>query len=160
MSRTAYKPTAEQKRLVKGSSRYGIGQEDIGREVGLLSPKTLRKQVLKELDLGRTRADIVVDKMACPGKCIEATIYYLNRAAAGRARTTGKPSNSPPLKVGTYPPKNWRVQRRSLMSAHIYRNLKLNFQRSGWVAPSTARTTYMISYSIPIYSYARRSTSI
>jgi hypothetical protein len=87
MARTAYKPTAEQKRLVKVLSRYGIGQEDIATEVGLLSPKTLRKHFRKELDLGRIGADIKVGKtlyqMASSGKCIGATIYYLNRKRPG-----------------------------------------------------------------------------
>jgi hypothetical protein len=90
MARTAFKPTAEQKSLVKALSRYGIRQEDIATEVGLLSPKTLRKHFRKELDLGRIAADIKVGKtlyqMASSGKCAAATIYWEKRRAARRAR--------------------------------------------------------------------------
>jgi hypothetical protein len=90
MARTAFKPTAEQKRLVKVLSAHGIRQEDIATEVGLRSPKTLRKHFRKELDLGRISADIAVGKtlyqMASSGKCIAATIYWENRKAARQAR--------------------------------------------------------------------------
>jgi hypothetical protein len=90
MARTAFKPTAEQKRLVEVLSRYCIRQEDIATEVGLRSPKTLRKHFRKELDLGRISADIKVGKtlyqMASSGQCIAATIYWENRRAARQAR--------------------------------------------------------------------------
>ena len=90
MARTAFKPTAEQKRLVKVLSAHGIRQEDIATEVGLRSPKTLRKHFRKELDLARISADIAVGKtlyqMASSGKCIAATIYWENRKAARQAR--------------------------------------------------------------------------
>jgi hypothetical protein len=67
MARTAFKPTAEQKRLVKVLSAHGIRQEDIATEVGLRSPKTLRKHFRKELDLGRISADIAVGKTLYQG---------------------------------------------------------------------------------------------
>jgi hypothetical protein len=90
MARTEFKPTAEQKRLVKVLSSFGIRQEDIATQVGLRSPKTLRKHFRKELDLGRIEADIKVGKtlyqLASSGKCIAATIYWEKRRAARQAR--------------------------------------------------------------------------
>jgi hypothetical protein len=90
MARTAFKPSAEQKRLVKVLSSFGIRQEDIATKVGLRSPKTLRKHFRKELDLGRIEADIKVGKtlyqMATSGKCIAATMFWEKRRAARQAR--------------------------------------------------------------------------
>jgi hypothetical protein len=91
MARTAFKPTAEQKRLVKVLSSFGIRQEDIATRVGLRSPKTLRKHFRKELDLGRIEADIRVGKtlyqLATSGKCIATTIYWEKCRAARQARS-------------------------------------------------------------------------
>jgi len=71
-------------------SSFGIRQEDIAIEVGLRSPKTLRKHFHKELDLGRIKADIRVNKtlyqLATSGKCIAATIHWEKRRAARQAR--------------------------------------------------------------------------
>lgn len=90
MARKAFKPTKAQKHLVKVMSCYSIRQEDIATEVGLRSPKTLRKHFREELDRGRIGADIEVGKtlfrMAASGKRPSATIYYLNRQASRRAR--------------------------------------------------------------------------
>ena len=95
MARTAFKPTDEQRHMVKVMSRYGIRQEDIGIEVGLRSPKTLRKHFREELDIGRIEADIEVGKtlfkMASSGRRPSATFYYLNRQAARRARSSPRP---------------------------------------------------------------------
>ena len=92
MARKSLQPTAEQRHLVKVMSCYGIRQEDITTEVGLHSPKTLRKHFREELDRGRIGADIAVGKslfkMATSGKLPAATIYFLNRQAARRARPT------------------------------------------------------------------------
>jgi hypothetical protein len=95
MARTAFKPTDAQRYMVKVMSRYGIRQEDIATEVGLRSPKTLRKHFREELDLGRIGADIEVGKslfkMASSGRRPSATFYYLNRQAARRARSRPLP---------------------------------------------------------------------
>jgi hypothetical protein len=92
MARTALKPTDEQRHVVKVMSSYGIRQEDIAIEVGVRSPKTLRKHFREELDRGRIGADIEVGKtlfkMAASGRRPAATIYYLNRQASRRARLT------------------------------------------------------------------------
>ena len=75
---------------MKVMSAYGIRQTDIGREVGLRSPKTLRKHFREELDRGRIEANIKVGKalfeMATSGKHVSATIYWLNRQAGWSSR--------------------------------------------------------------------------
>jgi hypothetical protein len=92
MARKAFKPTEAQRYMVKVLSSCGIRQEDIATKVGLRSPKTLRKHFREELDQGRIGADIKVGKtlfeMATSGKRPSATIYYINRQAARRARST------------------------------------------------------------------------
>jgi hypothetical protein len=91
MARKAFEPAVDERRLVKVMSACGIRQEDIATEVGLRSPKTLRKHFREELDHGRIGADIKVGKtlfeMATSGKRPAATIYYMNRQAARRARS-------------------------------------------------------------------------
>jgi hypothetical protein len=95
MARTAFRPIDEQRHMVKVMSRYGIRQEDIAIEIGLRSPKTLRKHFREELDLGRIEADIEVGKtlfkMASSGRRPSATFYYLNRQSARRARSRPLP---------------------------------------------------------------------
>jgi hypothetical protein len=85
MARKAFTPTQEGRHLVKVLSSFGIRQADIGTEVGLRSPKTLRKHFRLELDRGRIRAYIMVGKtlyaMATSGKHASAAIYWLNRLA-------------------------------------------------------------------------------
>jgi hypothetical protein len=89
MSRTVFAPNDEQRRLVKVLSSYGIRQEDIATEVGLRSPKTLRKHFREELDHGRIGADIRVAKtlyeMAISGRSLLATIFWLERRAGWRS---------------------------------------------------------------------------
>jgi len=91
MARKAVTPTEEQRHWVIVLSSYGIKQADIATEVGLRSPKTLRKHFRDELDRGRIGADIKVGKtlygMATSGKRLSATIYWLTRRAGWRARS-------------------------------------------------------------------------
>ncbi len=90
MARKAFAPSDEQRRLVTVMSSYGIRQEDIATEVGLRSPKTLRKHFRKELDCGRIGANVKVGKtlfaMAISGKHISATIFWLKRYGGWRSR--------------------------------------------------------------------------
>jgi hypothetical protein len=92
MSRTVFAPSDEQRRLVKVISSYGIRQEDIAREVGLRSPKTLRKHFREELDHGRIGANIRVAKtlyqMAISGRNLSATVFWLERRAGWRSKPT------------------------------------------------------------------------
>jgi len=84
MAQIAFSPTEEQRHLVKVLSSYGIRQTDIGTEVGLRSPKTLRKHFRDELEHGRIGANIKVGKtlyaMATSGKHPSVTIYWDRRA--------------------------------------------------------------------------------
>jgi hypothetical protein len=94
MARNAFTPSEEQRHLVKVLSSYGIKQEDIATEVGLKSPKTLRKHFREDLDRGRVGASIQVPKallkMAASGKKLAATIYSLNRRAGWRTKPVGE----------------------------------------------------------------------
>lgn len=52
MPRPRFKPTPEQRVMVKSLAAYGVKQEDIGKVVGLRSPKTLRKHFREEITRG------------------------------------------------------------------------------------------------------------
>ncbi len=90
MGRKAFTPSEEQRHLVQLMSSYGIRQTDIATEVGLRSPKTLRKHFREDLDRGRIGADIRVRKtlygMATSGKHLAATRHWLNRQAGRKAK--------------------------------------------------------------------------
>ena len=100
MARKAFTPSEEQRHLVKVVSSYGVRQEDIATEVGLRSPKTLRKHFRDELDHGRIGANIRVGKtlyeMATSGKHLAATIYWLNRQAGWKPRPQGQTQTAAP----------------------------------------------------------------
>ena len=83
MARKEFTPSQEQRHLVTVLSSYGIWQEDIASEVGLRSPKTLRKHFREELDHGRIGSEIKVRKtfyqMAESGKHPYTTIQWLKQ---------------------------------------------------------------------------------
>jgi hypothetical protein len=91
MARTASKTTQEQRRLVKVNSAYELRQQDIATQVGLGSPKSLRKHFHEQLEEGRIGTDLKVGKalhgMATSGKHPASMIYYLSRKADRRARS-------------------------------------------------------------------------
>ena len=60
MPRPSFQPTEEQRRMVKTLSAFGIPQEQIARQVGIRSAKTLRKHFRKELDRGDMDANLKV----------------------------------------------------------------------------------------------------
>jgi hypothetical protein len=105
MARKAFTPSEEQQHLVKVLSSYGIPQEDIAREVGLRSPKTLRKHFREDLDHGRIGANIRVRKtllaMATSGKHLRATIHWLNQQAGWKSKPMGdtRPAATPDFVV-------------------------------------------------------------
>ncbi|MCU1335247.1 MAG: hypothetical protein JWO19_828 [Bryobacterales bacterium] len=90
MARKAFIPSQEQRRLVTVLSSYGIWQEDIATDVGLRSPKTLRKHFREELDHGRIGAEIKVRKtyyrLAESGKHPYATIQWLKQRRGSRPK--------------------------------------------------------------------------
>jgi hypothetical protein len=92
MARRAFTPSEEQRHLVTVLSSYDIRQEDIATEVGLRSPKTLRKHFREELDHGRIGSEIKVRKtfyrLAESGKHPYTTVQWLTR----RERLRPKPA--------------------------------------------------------------------
>jgi hypothetical protein len=80
MPRPTFKPTDEQRRLVRLMAAVGIPQENIGVKIGVRCPKTLRKHFREELDIGSTDANFNVGqtlyKMAVSGKFPAATIFW------------------------------------------------------------------------------------
>jgi hypothetical protein len=92
MPRPKFKPTEEQRRMVKSMSAYGVRQEDIGKVVGLRSPKTLRKHFREELTQGSINAVARVGQtlyqMATSGKHVVATIFFLKSRGGWRDVST------------------------------------------------------------------------
>src|SRR5437016_5882549 len=88
MPRPRFKPTQEQRVMVKSLSAYGVKQEDIAKLVGLRSVKTLRKYFREELSRGQieavTRVGQTLYQMAISGKHLVATIFYLKTKAGWR----------------------------------------------------------------------------
>ena len=85
MGRKAFNPSEEQRHLATVMSAYGIRQADIATEVGLRSPKTLRKHFREELDHGRIGAEYKVRKtlfqLAQSGVYPAVSIYWLKLQA-------------------------------------------------------------------------------
>lgn len=108
MARIPFAPSDEQQRLVGVLSSYGIRQKDIATEVGLRSPKTLRKHFREQLDHGRIGADIRVAKtlykMTVSGRNLFATIFWLERRAGWRLRSSPqRPAANPNFVVEQSP---------------------------------------------------------
>lgn len=84
MPRPKIRPTDEQRRLVKSLAACGIRQEEIGRMVGIRSPKTLRLHFRQELDRGAPEANYTVAqalyKKAAAGDTMAATFWLKSRA--------------------------------------------------------------------------------
>jgi hypothetical protein len=80
MPRPKLNPTEEQRLLVKSFAAVGISHEAIAKQIGIRSPKTLRKHFRKELDGGSTEANYKVGQtlfqMATSGQCPAATIFW------------------------------------------------------------------------------------
>jgi hypothetical protein len=78
--RPQFKPTKEQRDIVKSMAAMGTPHDDIGRKIGIRSPKTLRKHFRDELDLGAMEANYKVAKtlfqMATSGEDTAATIFW------------------------------------------------------------------------------------
>ena len=87
MPRPSFKPTKEQRKLVKSLAAIGTRHDQITVIVGLRSPKTLRKHFRKELSLGSAEALATVTRvayeMAVSGKHPEMTEYWISRMDGG-----------------------------------------------------------------------------
>lgn len=100
MRGVAFRPTEEQRRLVRAFAGFGIPQEDIARHVGC-EPKMLRRHFRDELDLGAIEATAKVAQslfqMATTGKNVAAAIFWMEARAGWRERhevavTPGRPA--------------------------------------------------------------------
>ena len=91
--------------MVKSMGAVGIAHEDIARKIGIRSPKTLRKHLRDELDLGIIDANYKVGKtlyeMATSGDEPSATIFWDKTRNRSRQRVEeGPATKSPPFIVG------------------------------------------------------------
>ena len=82
MPRPAFKPTKEQRRMVKSLAAIGMRHDHIAVVIGVRSPKTVRKHFRKELFVGSAEAVATVTRvayeMAASGKCPRMTEYWLH----------------------------------------------------------------------------------
>lgn len=105
MPRPRFTPNAEQRRLVKSLSGYGVPQEQIARRIGIRSAKTLRKHFREELDRGildsNTNVAQTLYKMATSGKDPIATLFWLKSRAGWKERPSfeSQPLAPPPFVV-------------------------------------------------------------
>ena len=100
MPRLPISPTEEQRRLVKSMAAVGVPHEDIGRKIGIRSPKTLRKHFREELDLGMIDANYNVGKtfyeMAASGEDVAATIFWVKTRNLFREPSRDSCASGPP----------------------------------------------------------------
>ena len=80
MPRPSFQPTDQTRRFVKAMASYGIRHQDIAVEIGMRSPKTLRKHFRSELDRGLIEANMRVARSllqkATSGN-VRAAIFWL-----------------------------------------------------------------------------------
>ena len=81
MPRPSFKPTAEQRKLVKSLAAVGLRQEQICDMLRLRSPKTLRKHFRAELDNGLAEATAAITRtayeMALSGRYPAMLLFWL-----------------------------------------------------------------------------------
>ena len=82
MPRPSFKPTKEQRKLVKSLAAIGMRHDHIAIVIGVRSPKTIRKHFRKELSLGSAEAIATVTRvayqMATSGKYPDMTDWWLS----------------------------------------------------------------------------------
>ena len=100
MPRPTLNPTDEQRKKVKALVAVGIPQEEIARQVGVRSPKTLRKHFREELDRGIVEANASVAgalyKEAINGNVAAQKFWLLFRAGWRIESRYGAGTNTPP----------------------------------------------------------------
>ena len=100
MPRPKLEPTSRQRDLVRSLAACGVAHEYIAREIGIKSPKTLRKYFRDELDLGAERANATVAKtafqLAASGTCPAMTMFWLKSRAGWREQREFQPPGAPP----------------------------------------------------------------
>ena len=105
MPRPKFKPTDDQRELVKNLSALGIPQDDICTLVAIRSAKTLRKHFRRELNRGMTEANVKVGqtlfRMATSGQNLQATLFWMRT----RSRTESRVRQTKAIfEVSTYQP--------------------------------------------------------
>src|SRR3954447_15494188 len=99
MPRPRFKPTKENRKLVKSLAVLGIRHEQIIKVIGLRSPKTLRKHFRKELSRGYAEATATVSRvayeMAISGKYPVLTDFWVSAMdRSGRSLRAAEESSS------------------------------------------------------------------
>jgi hypothetical protein len=98
MPRPSFRPTKEQRELVKQLAAVGTPHELIAKRLGIRSPKTVRKHFRDEIDFGSLEANASVAastyKNALAGN-VEAQKFWLT-CRAGWGRPTFQPATAPP----------------------------------------------------------------
>jgi hypothetical protein len=92
-------PTDKERGLVKSMAAFGIAQEDIAKQIGIKSPKTLRKYFRQELDRGAAEANYTVAaalyKRAKKGN-VDAAKFWLKSRAGWREYPSFTPAAASP----------------------------------------------------------------
>jgi hypothetical protein len=87
MPRPSFRPTPEQRNLVRMLAALGLRQEWICERLGLRSPKTLRKHFSEELSKGLAEATAAVARtayeMALSGRYPAMLLFWLKCQASG-----------------------------------------------------------------------------
>jgi hypothetical protein len=85
VARPSFKPTRDQRKLVKSLAALGLPQQNIATAIDLRSTKTLRKHFRHEITLGTAEANAAVARvafeMAASGKWPGMTRYWLTVVA-------------------------------------------------------------------------------
>ena len=86
MPRPSFRPTAEQRKMVKSMAAVGLTHEQMATAIGIRSPKTLRKHFRKPLNTGSAeaiaRVTSVAYEMAQSGKYPSMTRFWLMKHPA------------------------------------------------------------------------------
>jgi hypothetical protein len=104
MPRPQLSPTAEQRDLVKSMAACGIPHEQIAKQVGIRSAKTLRKHFRRELDSGIAEANYQMARSLFKrgtGGDTAAAMFWLKCRAGWREHRLLDPATSalPPFVV-------------------------------------------------------------
>ena len=97
MSRPSFRPTKDQRKLVRSLAAIGLRQEHIAQVVGVRSPKTLRKHFREEIGHGTAEAIATVTAaaydMAVSGKVAVMTRFWLGTVGSAGMEPWGGPAN-------------------------------------------------------------------